>query len=301
MSDDDTLTDIINSRREAVINSPSQLRIPLFERLEIETQSNCNRTCWFCPRTYDRSGAYIDGSGMVTLKQMATDKVIDLLDQASQLKFRGLVAFHFFSEPLLDKRNILLATAARERGMKPLLHTNGDALSKNHTLCEQVKQVYDFVVVGLYDYTNLEELTAAKVYWKNRLCGVDLKFSYIRPVDDRRLPSVGIPRALVPTVRRTSIPDLIYKNGPCNRPLLRMLIRYDGAFCLCCEDLHAEFGLGSVYESSLAELWYSDRHVRIIRDLLAGRRASYRLCARCPLAPTGPALGPEKIELSHRD
>jgi len=238
---------------------------------------------------------------MATLKQMATDKVIDLLDQASQLKFRGLVAFHFFSEPLLDKRNIFFANAARERRMKPLLHTNGDALSKNHMLCEQIKQVYDYVVVGLYDYTNVEELTAAKAYWKNLLCGVDLKFIYIRPVDDRKLPSVGIPRALVPTDNRAAIPDLIYKNGPCNRPLLRMLIRYDGAFCLCCEDLHAQFGLGSVYESSLDELWYSDRHVRIIRDLLAGHRASYRLCERCPLTPTGPALGPERIELSRRD
>jgi hypothetical protein len=69
---------------------PSQLnsRIPLFERLEIETQSNCNR-CLVLGLT-SRSGAY-DNSGMATLEQMPTDKVIDLLDQASQRKFRGLV------------------------------------------------------------------------------------------------------------------------------------------------------------------------------------------------------------------
>ena len=282
---------------------PSQhnFRIPLFERLEIETQSICNRTCWFCPRTYDRSGAYITKTGAPTLRQMPTHKVIDLLDQASQLKFCGFVAFHFYSEPLLDERNILFAKAARTRGMKPLLHTNGDVLNKNDTLCEQIRQVYDCVVVGLYDYTNVEELTAAKEFWKNRLDGVDLKFSYIRPVDDRRLPSMGIPRALVPTDRRAAIPDLIFKNGPCSRPLLRMLVRYDGAFCLCCEDLHAQFGLGNVYESSLDDLWYSDRHVRVIGDLLAGHRSSYRLCEQCPQSPTGPARGLEKIEISRRE
>src|SRR5262249_40593036 len=102
------------------------------------------------------------------------------------------------------------------------------------------------------------------------------------------------------TDNRAAIPDLTYENGPCNRPLLRMIIRYDGAFCLCCEDLHAEFGLGSIYESSLEELWYSDQHVRIIGDLLAGRRTSYCLCKRCPLTPTGPAVGPERIRLSRR-
>lgn len=273
----------------------------MFERLEIETQSSCNRACWFCPRTYDRSGAYIDDSGSATLSQMPTEKVIDLLDQASQLNFRGLVGFHFYSEPLLDKRNIDFARVARERGMKPLLHTNGDVLSQNQTLCEQVTDVYDSVVVGLYDYTNVEELTAAKAHWQNRLRGVDLKFIYIRPVDDKGLPSLGIPRALVPTDSRAAIPDLVYKNGPCSRPLLRMLIRYDGAFCLCCEDLHAQFGLGGVYESSLEELWYSDQHVRIIRDLLAGHRASYRLCERCPLTPTGPAIQSEGIQLSRRN
>ena len=90
-------------------------RIPLFERLLIESQSNCNRSCWFCPRTYDRSGKYLDSMGNAVLKQMPTESIVDLLDQAQALGFQGSVGFHHFSEPLLDRRNILLAREAKRR------------------------------------------------------------------------------------------------------------------------------------------------------------------------------------------
>ena len=264
-------------------------RIPRFERLEIETLSSCNRSCWFCPRTYDRSGKYFSDAGVATVARMPSAKVLELLDQAQDLGFRGLVAFHFYSEPLLDKRNIFFAEKSRRRrGMRPYLHTNGDALRTSDALCDQVRRVYEFVVIGLYDYVTIEDLDIAKDYWRRRLAGTDLKFSYIRPIDDRALPSLGIPRALVPTDARAATPDLTFENGPCNRPLLRMLICYDGAFCLCCEDIHAQYGLGSVYDASLEELWYSERHERVVRDLLAGKRADYDLCRRCPMIPTGP-------------
>src|SRR5882724_13576203 len=87
-------------------------RIELFERLLIESQSNCNRSCWFCPRTYDRSGKHLDETGRSVLKQMPTWKILDLLDQAQALGYRGAVGFDHYSEPLLDKRSITLAEEA---------------------------------------------------------------------------------------------------------------------------------------------------------------------------------------------
>ena len=80
-----------------------------------------------------------------------------------------------------------------------------------------------------------------------------------------------------------------------------MIIRYDGAMCNCCEDLHAQFGLGSIYEASLADLWFSDRHVEIMRDLLAGERTRYPLCAACPLRPTGPVPGGGPVGMRRRN
>ena len=94
-------------------------RIPLFERLQIESQSNCNRSCWFCPRIYDRSGKYFDAAGNTIFNEMPTEKILDLLDQAQAMGFRERVAFYHYSEPLLDRRNVMLAREAQRRGMTP--------------------------------------------------------------------------------------------------------------------------------------------------------------------------------------
>lgn len=176
---------------KCMIKTMSKSRIPLFERLQIESQSNCNRSCWFCPRTYDRSGKYLDKAGRSVLHRMPTEKILDLLDQAQALGFRGRVAFYHYSEPLLDERSPMLAREARKRGMEPYLHTKGDVLRSDDQLCNEVKKLYGLIVVGLYDYrTNEEELEENKRYWQKRLSGANLSFSpiglsgarpYVRP------------------------------------------------------------------------------------------------------------------------
>jgi radical SAM protein with 4Fe4S-binding SPASM domain len=111
---------------------------------------------------------------------------------------------------------------------------------------------------------------------------------------------MGIPRALVPTDARMAVPDLTFRNAPCHRPLIRMIVQWDGAVSNCCEDTYGAFDLGNVYERSLADLWFSERHVQVVENLVAGRREQYALCRRCPLPPTGPAPGGIRIEIAPR-
>lgn len=274
--------------------------IALFERIQIESNANCNRSCWFCPRTYDRSGIYLNEKERPSTSLMPTGKIIDILEQAEAMGFAGGVTFHCYSEPLLDKRNIMFAREARKRGMKPYLHTNGDVLQTNDSLCREVKDAYEHIVVGLYDYKTNEELETAKQYWQNRLSGANMQFSTIGLLGAQSALSMAIPRALVPKDRRIAVPDLTFANGPCRRPLLRMIIRYDGQMCNCCDDIHGTFNLGNVYRNSLEELWFSDHHVKIVRDLLEGHRDKYELCSNCPQSPTGPAPDGRKIRIAPR-
>jgi radical SAM protein with 4Fe4S-binding SPASM domain len=116
----------------------------------------------------------------------------------------------------------------------------------------------------------------------------------------RSARSIGVPRALVPSDSRMAIPDLTYGNAPCHRPLIRMLIQYDGEMCNCCEDTHGAFGLGNVYEHSLEELWFSERHREIVESLIAGEREKYRLCRNCPMSPTGPTPTGTRIDFAPR-
>ncbi len=275
-------------------------RIPLFERLLIESQSNCNRSCWFCPRTYDRSGKYVQHTGQTVINRMPTEQVLRLLDQAEELGFQGPVAFFHYSEPLLDERNLLLARETRKRGMQPFTHTNGDVLKHDHKLCDAVRDAYALIIVGLYDYRTNEELEEAKTYWRNRLAPANFKFSPIALSGAHSASTVGIPRALVPSDARFPIPDLTFSNAPCHRPLIRMTIQHDGEMCLCCEDTYGAFDLGNAWQSSLEELWFSARHVQVVEDLLEGRREKYELCRHCPLAPSGPPSDGAKIGIAPR-
>jgi 2-deoxy-scyllo-inosamine dehydrogenase (SAM-dependent)/8-amino-3,8-dideoxy-alpha-D-manno-octulosonate transaminase len=275
--------------------------VPLFQRLMIETQSHCNRSCWFCPRTHDRSGVYLAADGSSVIESMPTERVLDLLDQAQAMGFRQDVAFYHYSEPLLDKRNFIFACAARRRGMRPYLHTNGDVLESNEDLCEEVQDVYERIVIGLYDYRTCAELEEAKRLWRERLNRVVLEFSPIAAEDgDPSVHTIVAPRALVAPDARMRGPDFVFANGPCHRPLIRMIIRYDGTVCNCCEDTGGAFDLGNAFENSLEELWFSERHLQIVQDLVAGHRQKYELCRNCPQFPTGSAATGERIDMTPR-
>jgi radical SAM protein with 4Fe4S-binding SPASM domain len=274
--------------------------IPLFEQLCLESQSNCNRSCWFCPRTYDRTGKYLDVAGKSVIRAMPTEKILDVLDQAHALGFRGLVGFHHYSEPLLDPRNVMLAREAQRRELVPWLHTNGDVLRRDEQLCREVSEVYGHIVVGLYDYDADEELEAEKRFWQARLTSARLDFSAIGRGTARARTSMAIPRAVVPTDARMTVPDLTFRNGPCERPLIRMIIQWDGEVCNCCEDTSGAFEIGNVYRSRLEELWFSAHHARLVEDLAAGRRDRYSLCRNCPLPPSGRLPTNEPIDIARR-
>ncbi len=283
------------------MDTAQEAPIPLFERLDIETQSHCNRSCWFCPRTYDTSGAYLAADGSSVKKSMPTEKVIDLLDQAEAMGFRELVAFHHYSEPLLDKRNCNFAREGRKRGMIPYLHTNGDVLEANEALCEEVQDVYDRIIIGLYDYRTDAELEAAKDVWRGRLNRTALEFAPLGSGDgDPSAHSIAAPRAPLAPDPRMRRPDFVFDNAPCHRPLIRMIIRYDGEICNCCDDTTGAFDLGNAFETTLQELWYSDRHTRIVKDLIAGHRKKYALCRVCPQFPSGPAPSGERVDMRPR-
>lgn len=274
--------------------------IPLFQRLVIESHSYCNRSCWFCPRTYDRSGAYRDSEGRDLRREMPTEQIVDLLDQAATLGFEGPVAFHFYGEALLDARCVDLAREAGKRGMRPYLHTNADPIRTDAALRQQAADVFESIVIGVYGYDTDEELEDAMQDWRTRLPGVDLKFSTIGRSDSGSARSMAVPRALVPVNTHTRIPDLTYTNAPCDRPLVRMVIRYDGRICNCCEDVRGEFDLGNANDRSLADLWYSSHHVEVVKDLLAGRRKKHALCANCPQSPTSPPPDGGRIGMARR-
>ena len=252
--------------------------IPLFKHFAIELHSDCNRDCFFCPRHGDTSGKRKDQQGKHVRKSLPTEKVLELLDQAKKMGYRGRINFHHLSEPFIDKRLIPMALEARKRGFACIIHTNGDLLRKNYKLCRIAAQVFSEITVGLYDYKNAVQEKMQKYFWQFRLRGTDVHFSKIENVYPRH--GVNLCCAKMDTYREKVE---ICIEQPCFMVQEQCIIHYDGNVAVCCEDFKDEFEVGNVYRQTLSDIWWSPKHIEIIQRLAQpGGRKTYPLCKECP-------------------
>jgi len=250
--------------------------IPIFSELVLELQSNCNRDCFFCNRVWDDSGKRIGPDGKSVIRSMPTESVLKILNEVESMGYRGRVTFHHMSEPFLDHRIIDIAWEAKKRGLRPFEHTNGDVLRGNDDLCTAAAEVFEYIVVGIYDHKNESEMAEEKQFWQQKLRGTQVSFSEVGNV---------YPRTLTPDDSMMAMNKVTYPKAACANPLLRMMIHYDGNMALCCEDMRDEFDLGNAFDTSIEDLWYSDKHTQIIKDLQKGLREKYSLCSKCPAPP----------------
>jgi len=257
--------------------APSAPPIPLFQRVVVELQSHCNRDCFFCCRESDTLGKRKNADGSSVRRSMPTEKIWSIFDELEELAFKGFITFHQLSEAFLDPRLIDVAREANRRGMHPYVHTNGDVLRHDERLCADTAEVFDYVVVGLYDYTTAEERDAEKEFWKQRLAGTQVLFSCVENVYTRTHSPDNAQMQRI--ARRT------YPNGPCAEPLKYLMIHYNGDVCCCCEDMYGELLKTNIFETSIREVWYSERHAQVIEALLKGEREKFALCAKCTRSP----------------
>lgn len=258
--------------------------IPMFREILLELCSACNRDCFFCPRHSDTSGHRKTADGKMVRKFMPTTMAEKILTEAHGFGFRGWVTFHHFSEPFLDERHLDMARLAKSLGMKPFCHTNGDALRNNEALCQESREVFDHLTVGLYDHKTPAERRDAEAFWRARL-GPKTRFSAIDDVYVRGHHTSKNLDGYEAFTGRRPVPQ-VHPGAPCRRPLQRLIVHYTGNLALCCEDLAEEFELGSASETNSLDLWFSDRHVKIVQQLEAGNREPFSLCRSCPF-PAG--------------
>lgn len=256
----------------------------MFHELILELQANCNRDCFFCPRHSDESGHRKDAEGGHVKTAMSTENVMKILVGAQEMGYRGWITFHHLSEPFLDKRIIDIARTARALGMTPFEHTNGDVLRTDPELCAQAREVFEYIVVGLYDHKTEAEREEEEAFWRMQL-GETVRFNAVDTVFVRGHHTEKNLDGFVELRGKRPVPPT-YPTGACNRPLHRMMIHYTGKVALCCEDMCEDFELGNAFKQPLKEIRYSEEHVTVVRDLQEGNRAKYPLCAGCPMPPT---------------
>ena len=171
------------------------------------------------------------------------------------------MSYHFYNEPLLrqDLHVLVEKMHASVPEALQVLYTNGDYLTdaRYHQLR---KAGVDYFIVTLHK---------ARPYPSR-------SFQIVKQVEDLILSNRG------GTLVHLPVPTAAEAIMPCYSPRDLCVVTVNGDVVLCPEDFKREEVFGNVLETSLWEIWHSERLVEVRHRLESGRRAdTTSICSHC--------------------
>jgi hypothetical protein len=249
----------------------------MFGEIEIETASGCNRRCADCLRQ-SHPDRLLVGRRLGRLELLPEATVLSIIDQAVAMDFRGRLNLQFFNEPLMDERVAGFGRYAKRHGSFSSVscYSNFDLITRARAAA--LDGAFDDIWVALYD---------PKVGGIPLAGGRKLREAYARSLfEETRIHFTGGGHMVTHYSPSPELPALIAGHQP--EPCLydaqvRFIIDHRGEMLMCCDDIGGAFNLGNVNDSTLFDLWFSERHQEIVTALSApGGRAGYPYCMDCP-------------------
>ena len=237
---------------------------PLFQQVLIETRTDCNNNCPFCPHHFNAKP--------LGIMNWETYKLI--IEDLVNIGFSGRVALMVSNEPLLEERLIDMIAYAKSKTARLFLDitTNGKILTLD-LIDELFLHGLDNININDYrgDRTSYPDkissnLTPIAVAYKN-----NPKLTIQKRSFDEQLPNYG------GNIPQKNSFEADY--GFCNFPFRKLVIDYSGNTILCCNDFMSETNMGNVHDKSLIECW-NDTIFNQYRDALL-RHERIGLCSRC--------------------
>lgn len=238
----------------------------LFQVIEIETINRCNGECPFCP--VNRK----DDKRPFALMEEETFKKI--IDELSEMDYKGILALHSNNEPLLDKRLCEFVRYSREK--LPMVHiyffTNGTLLTVE--LFQKLEPYISRIDIDNYNDDLTMNPPVQKIYeycCQNNI--LSEKVNIILRKANEVLSSRG---GMAPNKRQA---DVVKEK--CLLPFVQMVIRSEGKVSLCCNDAVGKFTLGDVKKQTLREIWFGRRYQEIRNSMINKGRIGISLCQKC--------------------
>lgn len=237
---------------------------PLFEKISIECNSFCNRSCSFCTRTTETREK----------KQMPTELVHKVLLELANSQFKGLISFHFYNEVFTDKRIFSFYEKCKELGLRNYLFTNGDFLSKEVVQRLSTYNIDEFVL-SVYDWKDNTEFEAKKRLYLTEfsLDNYDWKLTILKGGEN-----FGNRAGYVQYKTENHQLPL---HAACSKIETKIDIRYDGAVVMCCLDYYGIHKIGDIRYENIIDIWYSRAKQYQIEQLRKGHRKNFKLCSGC--------------------
>ena len=244
-------------------------KIDLFQVLELETRSTCNRVCPTCIRNSEPDREAV--KSWFEPNNMPKSVFDEAIRQVARMNYRGPICLSHYNEPLQDDRIVDFVKDARvgcPELSEVFFHSNGDFLTEE--LAHELDAHLSRMTVALYmDEPKKSERAA----WIKTL----FKATRIEFTGGVHIPTHFSPAFPVDSLARA------HRTRPCSEPQGRMVLNHRGQMMLCCDDVIGRFGLGTFPEQSIEELWFGEKHQQIVLDLKQRNgRLKYPYCETCP-------------------
>lgn len=236
---------------------------PIFQQVLIETRTDCNNHCPFCPHHYNNK----------KLNVMTWDCFCKIIDDLVEIGYNGRVALMISNEPLLEVRLSEMIKYARSKSPRLFLDitTNGTLLT-----LEKVDYLLSLGLdnININDYRGDRESNPDKIS-KNLVPIINAYFNNPKITLQKRSlyekwPNYG---GNIPQEFDTS--DF----GFCNFPFRKLTIAYNGDIVLCCDDFMYATSFGNVMTKSLLDCWNDSEYNKYRFALLNNERVG--LCKKC--------------------
>jgi len=237
-----------------------------FDSIALETTTYCNLRCKFCPNNkYTRSLKENE-------KLMPTRLFEKIIDELSEINYQGQILFHFYGEPLTDKRLPELVNYANKKLPKAniQLNTNGfllsiplykELISKGVKIffITQYSKKMPTKIKELFNYLKQYPKSKNKIIY--RILGGDLPLS-------NRGGEVSVEKTID------------FDRPICIHPRNAVNVDFDGNVILCCNDYHSSIKFGNLQKENLLDVWNKPNYKKL-RQELRNKIFKLPLCRRC--------------------
>ena len=176
----------------------------------------------------------------ITEQKLNKLSIVRTIKAAKELGFNGMVAFHYYNEPLL-KKDLMISVINEVPDCKYLLWTNGLLLSKNIQENDFLKK-FNLVCITCYDAENMTFFRELSNYYKN----VEI-FNW--ELDDRL------------EIYNKTKSNLL----SCKRPLFEIPIDYYGNIHLCCMDWNNTYVVGNIFNDMFSDILKGEKYQNLIK------------------------------------
>ena len=272
------LRDVLETKHRGA-NEP-----PLFSWIEFNLVGLCNRRCDFCPWSDPewRSSHVPNVAGNDDVLHLPIEVYEGIMKDLNKVGFKGGIIYSAFSEPFLYKHLEEVIKISKEQCPESRIEvvTNGDFLT--------IDKLNAFFEAGLtrIDVSVYDGPDKVKPFEDLRVeAGLNKEQFHIRERWYAPEEHFGI-GALSNRAGANIMPEINVNKlntslkRKCFYPFYQLIVDFDGAVLLCNHDWDKRLILGNVKETSILNIWNSEKY-KEVRENLANANRNHSPCNRC--------------------